>query len=62
LGGSSVCDSFSNGNAGAGTALKYGELNPVRAGLAEKPEDFAWSSAAAHRSGKDSTRILDMDF
>jgi len=44
------------------TALKYVELNPVRAGLAEKPEDFAWSSAAAHRSGKDSTRILDMDF
>ena len=44
------------------TALRYVELNPVRAGLAEKAEDFAWSSAPAHRSGKDSTRILDMDF
>jgi len=43
-------------------ALKYVELYPVRAGLAEKAENFAWSSAAAHRSGKDSTRILDMDF
>lgn len=29
-------------------ALRYTELNPVRAGLAERPESWAWSSAPAH--------------
>jgi putative transposase len=29
-------------------ALRYVELNPVRAGLVTQPEDWAWSSAAAH--------------
>jgi putative transposase len=29
-------------------AVRYVELNPVRAGLVKKPEDYAWSSAAAH--------------
>ena len=27
---------------------RYVELNPVRAGLAERPEDWRWSSARAH--------------
>jgi putative transposase len=27
---------------------RYVELNPVRAGLVERPEDWAWSSAPAH--------------
>jgi putative transposase len=30
------------------TALRYVELNPVRAGMVERPEDWRWSSAAAH--------------
>jgi hypothetical protein len=34
-------------------AIRYVELNPVRAGLAESPERFRWSSAAAHLSGSD---------
>lgn len=34
-------------------AVRYVELNPVRAGLVEKPEDYPWSSAAAHISGRD---------
>jgi hypothetical protein len=29
-------------------ALRYTELNPMRAGLTARPEDYRWSSAAAH--------------
>ena len=29
-------------------AVRYVELNPVRAGLVARAEDYAWSSAAAH--------------
>jgi putative transposase len=29
-------------------AMKYVELNPVRAGLVTRPEDYPWSSAPAH--------------
>ena len=35
------------------TAVRYVELNPVRAGLAERPWQYPWSSAAAHVRGKD---------
>ena len=30
------------------TAVRYIELNPVRAALVQKPEEYRWSSAAAH--------------
>jgi len=33
-------------------AARYVELNPVRAGLASKPWRWKWSSAAAHRRGR----------
>src|SRR5947209_7896068 len=43
--------------------LRYVEQNPCRAGLAQAAEDYRWSSAAAHLTGKpDRTGILDMDF
>ena len=29
-------------------ALRYTELNPVRAGMVAEPDDYPWSSAAAH--------------
>ena len=32
-------------------AVRYVELNPVRAGLVERPEDYCWSSARAHLAG-----------
>ena len=32
---------------------RYIELNPVRAGLVRKPEDWKWSSARAHLLGED---------
>jgi len=32
--------------------VRYVELNPVRAGLCSKPEDWTWSSYAAHYCGK----------
>ncbi len=34
-------------------SVRYIEQNPVRAGLVEKPEDYPWSSAAAHMHGRD---------
>jgi len=34
-------------------AARYVELNPVRAGLVKRPEDWAWSSARAHLGGTD---------
>jgi putative transposase len=35
------------------TAARYVELNPVRARLVAKAEDYPWSSAVAHLSGRD---------
>ena len=32
----------------AATALRYVDLNPVRASMAERAEEYRWSSAAAH--------------
>jgi len=34
-------------------AVRYVELNPVRAGLAEKPWEYGWSSARAHVTRRD---------
>ncbi len=34
-------------------AARYVELNPVKAGLVQRPEDYAWSSARAHLLGRD---------
>lgn len=34
-------------------ATRYVELNPVRAQLVARPEEYRWSSARAHLSGKD---------
>ena len=34
-------------------AARYIELNPVRAGLVAKTEDWPWSSARAHLAGRD---------
>jgi len=42
--------------------IRYVEYNPVRAGLVERPEDFRWSSARAHLTGKDRSGVLDLDF
>ncbi|MGJ5816015.1 transposase [Paludibaculum fermentans] len=44
------------------TAIRYVESNPMRAGLAEQPVDYEWSSAEAHFSGHDRRRLLDMEF
>ena len=33
--------------------VRYVELNPVAAGLCEKPEDWRWSSVHAHREAND---------
>src|SRR4030043_744495 len=35
------------------TVARYVELNPVRAKLVLQPEDYPWSSASAHFSGRD---------
>ncbi len=40
-------------------AARYVELNPVRAGICERPEEWRWSSARAHLSGQ-SDRVVDV--
>jgi len=40
------------------TALRYVELNPVRAGLVRRAEDHPWSSARAHLLGERGTVAL----
>jgi putative transposase len=40
-------------------ALAYVERNPVRAGMVGRPEEYRWSSAASHLSGKDRRGLLD---
>ena len=42
-------------------ALRYVELNPVRAGMVEKPEQWPWSSAAAHCGLAPPDPILEME-
>jgi hypothetical protein len=44
------------------TALRYVELNPVRAGIVGRPEEYPWSNARSHVSGEDRGHMLDMDF
>jgi len=34
-------------------AVRYTELNPVRAGLCKRPTDWNWSSVHAHQAGSD---------
>jgi putative transposase len=38
-------------------AARYVELNPVRAGLVERPAEHRWSSAAAHLAGVDDALV-----
>ncbi len=42
-------------------ALRYVELNPVRAGLVQFAWDWPWSSARAHVTDVDDTGLLNMD-
>jgi len=37
--------------------VRYIEMNPVRAGLVVKPEQWPWSSASAHIYGYDDTLV-----
>lgn len=43
-------------------AVRYVELNPVRAGIVEKAADYRWSSARAHISGEKDILISNNDF
>ena len=38
-------------------AVRYIELNPVRARLIQRSEEYPWSSAAAHLSGRDNQLV-----
>jgi putative transposase len=44
--------------------LRYVEWNPVRAGMKQRPEEYLWSSAAAHLIGPECERtpILDWSY
>jgi len=39
-------------------AARYIELNPVRAGIADDPHSYPWSSAKAHLRGQDDRLVL----
>ncbi len=43
-------------------ALRYVEMNPVRAGLVANPGSYRWSSAPAHFGGGDPFGVLDMEY
>ena len=45
--------SFPLGSVHLLNAVRYIELNPVRAGLVDKPQEYVWSSARAHLHGED---------
>jgi putative transposase len=49
-------------NAHFWAALRYTELNPVRAELVAKAESWGWSSAAAHCGLAEPDTCLDMDY
>jgi putative transposase len=38
-------------------AARYVEMNPVRAGFVQRPEEYGWSSAAAHLAGRDDVLV-----
>ena len=40
------------------TCARYVEMNPVRAGLTRRPEDWPWSSATAHLAGRDDRAVI----
>lgn len=42
-------------------AMRYAELNPVRAGLVAQAEIWRWSSALAHTSSRESDGLLDWE-
>jgi putative transposase len=42
--------------------LAYIDLNPVRAGLVERPEDYRWCSLGYHVQARNQGRFLSMDF
>jgi putative transposase len=45
------------------SGLRYVERNPCRAGLVDRPEQYRWSSAAAHLGVEaDRSGLLDLDF
>src|SRR5216684_3673816 len=46
--------------AGVWRVMTYIERNPVRAGLVDLAEDYAWSSARAHLADHDRDGFLDM--
>lgn len=41
------------------TCMRYIELNPVRAGMVARPEDYPWSSYRAHAEGMPSPLLAD---
>jgi len=42
--------------------LAYIDLNPVRAGIAVKPEDYRWNTLGTHTRSKGSAGFLSLDF
>jgi putative transposase len=43
-------------------AIRYVEMNPVRAGIETRAWEYEWSSAEAHVTGRDGRYLLDMQY
>ena len=44
------------------TMAAYIDLNPVRAGIVEKPEDYRWNSIGYHLQTNNADQFLSLDF
>ena len=42
--------------------LAYIDLNPVRVGIVERPEEYRWSSIGYHVQAKNKDKFLSLDF
>jgi len=42
--------------------LAYVDLNPIRAGMVKRPEDFKWSSLGYHIQTRNKGKLLSLDF
>jgi hypothetical protein len=42
--------------------LAYVDLNPIRAGVVKRPEDYRWSSLGYHVQSRNKGELLSVDF
>ena len=58
MGGVAITQAWDRGDRYLLTCYRYIELNPVRANIAEGPDDYRWSSYPCNALGKGAARRL----